>query len=72
MIFFAKIVITLLQYLKFGEYMIKKIIQIGNSWGVIIPSAILSLLKINPVTDKVEFMLENDKLIIKKAQKESI
>lgn len=49
--------------------MIRKIIQIGNSWGVIIPTAILALLKINPVTDKVEFLLENDKLIIKKVKK---
>lgn len=47
--------------------MIKKIIQIGNSWGVILPQAILSLLKINPVTDKLEFSVENDKLIITKA-----
>lgn len=46
--------------------MIKKIIQIGNSWGVILPAPILALLKINPVTDKVEFSLEGDKLIIRK------
>ena len=46
--------------------MIRKIIQIGNSWGVIIPTAILELLKINPVKDKVEFSIENDKLIISK------
>ena len=48
--------------------MIRKIIQIGNSWGVIIPTAILELLKINPVTDKVEFSLENNKLIISKVK----
>lgn len=48
--------------------MIKKIIQIGNSWGVILPSAILSLLKVNPVKDKLEFQFEGDKLIIKKAK----
>ena len=48
--------------------MIKKIIQIGNSWGVIIPQAVLALLKINPVTDRLEFRVENDKLIITKVK----
>ena len=48
--------------------MIKKIIQIGNSWGVILPSPILALLKVNPVKDKLEFILEGDRLIIKKAK----
>ena len=47
--------------------MIKKIIQIGNSWGVIIPTAILQLLNINPVKDKLEFSIQGDTLIVKKA-----
>ncbi len=46
--------------------MIRKIIQIGNSWGVIIPLPILELLKINPVNDKLEFTVEQDSIIIKK------
>lgn len=47
----------------------RKIIQIGNSWGIIIPATILALLKINPVTDKVEFSLDGDKLIMKKIRR---
>lgn len=46
--------------------MIRKIIQIGNSWGVIIPLPILDLLKINPVMDKLEFSVEKDCIIVKK------
>lgn len=49
--------------------MIRKIIQIGNSWGVIIPLAILELIKVNPVKDKVEFTVERDCIIIKKVKK---
>lgn len=48
--------------------MIRKIIQIGNSWGVIIPLPLLELLKINPVRDKLEFSIENDSIKIKKAK----
>jgi len=48
--------------------MIRKIIQIGNSWGVIIPLPILNLLKINPVKDKLEFSVEKDCIIIKRAK----
>ncbi len=46
--------------------MIRKIIQIGNSWGVIIPLPILELLKINPVKDKLEFSVEKDCIIVKR------
>lgn len=46
--------------------MIRKIIQIGNSWGVIIPLPILELLKINPVRDKLEFSVEKDCMIVKR------
>lgn len=48
--------------------MIRKIIQIGNSWGVIIPLPILELLKINPVRDKLEFSVEKDCIIVKKVK----
>ena len=44
----------------------RKIIQVGNSWGVILPHSILELLKVNPVIDTVEFEIENDVLKIKK------
>lgn len=48
------------------ENMKRKIIQIGNSWGVILPHSILELLKINPVLDELEFEVEKDILKIKK------
>ena len=48
--------------------MIKKIIQIGNSWGVILPTTILQLLNINPIKDKLEFSVQGDTLIVKKAK----
>lgn len=50
--------------------MIRKIIQIGNSWGVILPLTLLKLLKINPVNDKLEFSIEHDCILIKKAKAE--
>lgn len=46
----------------------KKIVRIGNSWGIVLPQSILALLKINPVTDKVEFEIEKDILKITKAK----
>lgn len=46
--------------------MIKKIIQIGNSWGITLPLTILQLLKINPVLDELELEIENNVLKIKK------
>lgn len=50
--------------------MLKKLTQIGTSFGIIIPKAILDLLKINPVTDNVDFDVQDGKIIIKKAHKE--
>lgn len=50
--------------------MYKKVIKIGNSWGVIIPQSILGLIKVNPVVDKLEFEVENNILKIKKAPDE--
>lgn len=47
----------------------KKIVQIGNSWGVILPHSILELLKVNPVLDELEFEIEKNVLKIKKYQK---
>ena len=40
--------------------MLKKLTQIGTSWGVIIPKATLEFLKINPITDKIEFKYQLD------------
>ncbi len=49
----------------------KKLRNIGNSWGVIIPKAILEGLRINPVLDEVELYLENNEIRIRKVKKES-
>ncbi len=44
----------------------KKLVQIGNSWGVVVPKAILDGLRINPVLDKVEIYIENNEIRIRK------
>ena len=49
--------------------MLKKLTQIGCSWCVIIPKAILDLLNINPVRDKVEFDVRDKEIVIRKAEK---
>ena len=48
----------------------KKVSQIGNSWGVIIPKAILDGLGINPILDEVEIYLENNEIRIRKLKKD--
>ncbi len=47
----------------------KKIIQIGTSWGVIIPKAILEGLGISPILDEVEIYLDNNEIRIRKINK---
>lgn len=47
----------------------KKLRNIGNSWGVIIPKAIIEGLGINPVLDTVEIYIENNEIRIRKIQK---
>ena len=48
----------------------KKLIQIGNSWGIIIPKNILEIMGINPVTDQIDIDMENKVLKIKKRTEE--
>ena len=48
----------------------KKLRQIGNSWGIIIPKNILEMMNINPVLDYIEVELDNKIYKIKKAEKE--
>ena len=48
--------------------MAKKLTQIGTSWGVIIPKAILEMMDINPVLDTIDFDLENKVLKIRKVK----
>lgn len=49
---------------------IKNLRNIGNSWGLIIPKAILEAMNINPVRDQVSIEIEPDGIKIKKAKKE--
>ena len=46
--------------------MIKKLIQIGTSWGVVIPKATLEFLKINPIVDKIESIVRENEIVIRK------
>lgn len=56
---------------KDGKFMMhKKLRQLGNSWGLVIPKAILEGLRINPVLDEVSLYIENDSVVIKKYKKE--
>lgn len=49
---------------------VKNITKFGNSWGVIIPPAILKLLSINPVTDQVILDVQDNEIRIKKIKKD--
>jgi len=51
--------------------LIRKLNNIGNSWGIIIPKAVLEILSINPVRDELVLEIESDGLKIKKHKKES-
>ncbi len=44
----------------------KKFTPIGNSWGIIIPKAILEGLSINPVLDEVALKIDNNTIKIEK------
>ena len=48
----------------------RKLSRSGNGWSLFMPKTIIELLKINPETDHVEFIVENDILKIKKAEHE--
>lgn len=57
---------------KDGKIMMhKKLRQLGNSWGLVIPKAILEGLRINPVLDEISLYIENDSVVIKKYKKEN-
>ena len=47
----------------------RKLMRNGNGWALSINSTILSLLDVNPETDMVKYIIENDKLIITKSDK---
>lgn len=46
----------------------KKMVQIGNSWGIIIPKAIVDGLSINPACDKIEVYLKDNEIRIRKIE----
>ena len=48
----------------------KKLRNIGNSWGIILPKAILEGLGINPVLAEVELYIENNEIRIRKVKKD--
>ena len=50
----------------------RKLSRSGNGWSLFIPKTIIELLKIDPETDHVEFIVENDVLKIKRAQQKMI
>lgn len=44
----------------------KKLRQLGTSWGLIIPKTLLELMKLNPVLDEVEIIVEKDEIRLRK------
>lgn len=44
----------------------KKLRELGNSWGLIINRTLLEILKVNPVKDEVEIIVEKDEIRIRK------
>jgi len=48
----------------------KKLRNIGNSWGIILPKAILEGLGINPILDEVELYIEDNEIRIRKIKKD--
>ena len=60
---FAMIIVTEVAMIE------KKFRNIGNSWGIIVPKAIIEGLGINPVLDKVEIYIENNEIRIRKIKK---
>lgn len=44
-------------------------VQIGNSWGIVIPKALIDGLRINPTRDKLQVYVENNEIRIGKSKK---
>ncbi len=47
----------------------RKLIRNGNGWALCINSTILQMLDVDPKVNMVNYKIENDKLIIKKSDK---
>ena len=50
----------------------RKLSRSGNGWSVFLPKVIIELLKINPEIDNIELKIENETLLIKKAEEDLI
>ena len=44
----------------------KKLRQMGSSWGIIIPKALIEIMKMNPVLDEIEIIVEKDEIRLRK------
>lgn len=44
----------------------KKFRQLGNSWGIVIPKAIIQAMNINPVLDEMSITIDGDTIKLKK------
>ena len=44
----------------------KKMVQVGNSWGMVIPKAIIDGLQINPTTYILEVYIADNEIRIRK------
>ncbi len=47
----------------------KKFTTIGNSWGVVIPKALIDAMGINPAVDEIGITIDNNIIKIEKCDK---
>ena len=47
----------------------RKLMRNGNGWALCLNATIRDLLKVDPKTDMVEYIMDKDKLIIQKSAK---
>ncbi len=48
----------------------KKLREMGNSWGFVIPKALLELMNVNPVLDEIEIKVVDKTLVLSKYKEE--
>jgi hypothetical protein len=65
-LFVCTLPVLKIQKRTYNVNMHKRFVTSGNSWALIIPKPLLELLKINPVLDEVELIVEGEELRIKK------
>lgn len=52
----------------FEKYLVRTLSRKGSSWGLYMPNSILDLIDVEPENDKLELDIEDNVLIIRKAQ----